>query len=125
MREKRGGVLVYLRQEGRGIGLSNKLKAYALQETGLDTVEANLHLGLPVDNRDYAVAYQILRYLGLKQVRLLTNNPRKVESLQRYGITVTERLPLCVSETSENRDYLKTKREKMGHFLARNVDIET
>ncbi len=119
---KEGGVLVYLRQEGRGIGLSNKLKAYALQETGLDTVEANVHLGLPVDSRDYAVAFQLLRSLGLKQVRLLTNNPMKVAALERYGMTVTERLPLRVSETSENRNYLKTKREKLGHFL--ELDVE-
>ncbi len=114
---KEGGVLVYLRQEGRGIGLSNKLKAYALQEKGLDTVEANLELGLPIDGRDYAVAYQLLREMGLKQVRLLTNNPEKVEALQRYGLKVTERLPLHTSETTENRCYLKTKREKLGHFL--------
>ncbi len=114
---KEGGVLVYLRQEGRGIGLTNKLKAYALQEKGLDTVEANVHLGLPVDSRDYAVAFQLLRHLGLKQVRLLTNNPTKVEALERYGMAVTERISLTVAETPENRAYLKTKREKMGHFL--------
>ncbi|MDF1677198.1 MAG: GTP cyclohydrolase II [Legionellaceae bacterium] len=114
---KEGGVLVYLRQEGRGIGLTNKLKAYALQEKGLDTVEANVHLGLPVDSRDYAVAFQLLRHLGLKQVRLLTNNPTKVEALERYGMAVIERISLTVSETPENRAYLRTKREKMGHFL--------
>ncbi|MDF1646398.1 MAG: 3,4-dihydroxy-2-butanone-4-phosphate synthase [Legionellaceae bacterium] len=120
--EKEGGVLVYLRQEGRGIGLTNKLKAYALQETGLDTVEANVHLGLPVDSRDYAVAFQLLRHWGLKQVRLLTNNPTKVKALERYGMTVTERVPLCVSETPENRNYLQTKREKLGHFLESDTD---
>ncbi|MCH9690073.1 MAG: 3,4-dihydroxy-2-butanone-4-phosphate synthase [Gammaproteobacteria bacterium] len=114
---KEGGVLVYLRQEGRGIGLTNKLKAYALQDTGLDTVEANVHLGLPVDSRDYAVAFQLLRSLGLKQVRLLTNNPLKIEALEQYGMTVTERLPVQVLETTDNRDYLKTKREKLGHLL--------
>ncbi|MDX2345840.1 MAG: 3,4-dihydroxy-2-butanone-4-phosphate synthase [Legionella sp.] len=119
---KEGGVLIYLRQEGRGIGLANKLKAYALQDNGLDTVEANEHLGLPVDSRDYAVAYQLLRHFGLKQVRLLTNNPSKVEALERYGMVVTERLSLCVSETAENRAYLKTKQEKLGHFL--ELDIE-
>ncbi|MCH9756497.1 MAG: GTP cyclohydrolase II [Gammaproteobacteria bacterium] len=119
---KEGGVLVYLRQEGRGIGLTNKLKAYALQDEGLDTVEANVHLGLPVDSRDYAVAFQLLRHLGLKRVRLLTNNPTKVEALERYGMEVTERLSLQVSETPENSAYLKTKREKMGHFL--ELDIE-
>jgi 3,4-dihydroxy 2-butanone 4-phosphate synthase / GTP cyclohydrolase II len=121
---KEGGIVVYLRQEGRGIGLSNKLKAYALQEKGLDTVEANLHLGLPVDNRDYAVAYQLLRSLGLKQVRLLTNNPSKVAALERYGMAVTERLPLRVSETTGNQAYLKAKREKLGHFLELDVDVE-
>lgn len=121
---KEGGVLVYLRQEGRGIGLLNKLKAYALQEKGLDTVEANEHLGLPVDSRDYAVAFQILRHLGLKQVRLLTNNPTKVAALERYGLTVTERLPLHIASTPENREYLKTKREKLGHFLALDVDMD-
>ncbi len=119
---KEGGVLVYLRQEGRGIGLANKLKAYALQETGLDTVEANVHLGLPIDSRDYAVAFQLLRDLGLKQVRLLTNNPTKVAAMERYGMMVTERLPLRTSETAENRNYLKTKREKLGHFLELDVD---
>ncbi len=121
---KEGGVLVYLRQEGRGIGLSNKLKAYALQEKGLDTVEANLHLGLPVDSRDYAVAYQLLRALGLKQVRLLTNNPNKVAALERYGMAVTERLSVRGAETTENQAYLKTKREKLGHFLELDVDVE-
>jgi len=112
-----GGVLVYLRQEGRGIGLSNKLKAYALQETGMDTVEANQHLGLPVDGRDYAVAFQMLQALGLDRVRLLTNNPRKIEALEKYGMAVVERLPLHVAASCENRTYLKTKREKLGHLL--------
>lgn len=112
-----GGVLVYLRQEGRGIGLSNKLKAYALQETGLDTVEANVHLGLPIDSRDYAVAFQMLRALGLNSVRLLTNNPEKIKALETYGMTVQERLPLCVAATDENREYLKTKHDKLGHYL--------
>lgn len=114
---KEGGILVYLRQEGRGIGLSNKLKAYALQDKGLDTVEANLHLGLPIDSRDYAIAFQLLTYWGLKQVRLLTNNPNKVNALEGYGMTVTERVPLCGRETPENQKYLKVKREKLGHFL--------
>lgn len=115
-----GGVLVYLRQEGRGIGLSNKLKAYALQETGMDTVEANEHLGLPVDNRDYAVAFQMLQALGLDSVRLLTNNPRKIEALAMYGMKVVERIPLHIAASCESRTYLKTKREKLGHLL----DIE-
>jgi len=116
-----GGVLVYLRQEGRGIGLSNKLKAYALQETGMDTVEANEHLGLPIDDRDYAVAFQMLRALGLKSVRLLTNNPTKIKALEMYGMTVVERLPLHVKATCENRAYLNTKREKLGHLLDKEL----
>lgn len=111
-----GGVLIYLRQEGRGIGLANKLKAYALQEQGYDTVEANLALGLPVDDRDYAVAYQILKYLNMNEIRLLTNNPRKVSALSEYGIHVLNRESLSVKPTFENRLYLKTKKEKMGHL---------
>jgi len=114
---KEGGVLIYLRQEGRGIGLSNKLKAYALQEKGMDTVEANQHLGLPVDGREYGIAFQMLQALGLDKVRLLTNNPRKIEALEQYGINVVERLPLHVEASCENRTYLKTKREKLGHLL--------
>ncbi len=113
-----GGILIYLRQEGRGIGLVNKLKAYALQEQGLDTVEANLELGLPADDRNYAVAYQILKQLGVESVRLLTNNPLKVAAVEHFGIKVSERIPLEVIPTNENRGYLKTKKEKLGHFLA-------
>ena len=113
-----GGILIYLRQEGRGIGLANKLKAYALQEKGYDTVEANEQLGLPVDNRDYAVAFQILKQMGVDVVRLLTNNPYKVEAIQQYGINVSERIPLAIEPTDENRAYLKTKQEKLGHLLA-------
>jgi 3,4-dihydroxy 2-butanone 4-phosphate synthase/GTP cyclohydrolase II len=113
-----GGVLIYLRQEGRGIGLANKLKAYALQEQGYDTVEANLELGLPVDGRDYAVAFQILKYFNMDVVRLLTNNPYKVDAMRKYGIQVSERIALSVEPTHENRAYLKTKKEKLGHILA-------
>ena len=113
-----GGVLIYLRQEGRGIGLANKLKAYALQEQGYDTVDANVELGLPVDNRDYAVAYQILKHMGIDVIRLLTNNPSKVQAITQYGITVSERISLVVEPTIENRAYLKTKKEKLGHLLA-------
>ncbi|MFA5960958.1 MAG: 3,4-dihydroxy-2-butanone-4-phosphate synthase [Tatlockia sp.] len=114
-----GGVLIYLRQEGRGIGLANKLKAYRLQEElGLDTVDANLQLGFPADNRDYAIAYQIVNYLGLDSLRLLTNNPKKIEAMEKYGLKVTERVPLTVQATAENRDYLKTKQHKLGHLLA-------
>ncbi|KTD25218.1 bifunctional 3,4-dihydroxy-2-butanone-4-phosphate synthase/GTP cyclohydrolase II [Legionella maceachernii] len=114
---KEGGILVYLRQEGRGIGLANKLKAYALQEKGYDTVDANLQLGFPADNRDYAVAFQILKYLGVESLRLLTNNPKKVESLENFGLKVCERLPLAVEPTPENREYLRTKQQKLGHLL--------
>jgi 3,4-dihydroxy 2-butanone 4-phosphate synthase/GTP cyclohydrolase II len=113
-----GGVLIYLRQEGRGIGLANKLKAYALQEQGYDTVDANVQLGLPVDDRDYAVAFQILKYMGMDVIRLLTNNPFKVAAITQYGIKVSERISLAVEPTHENRAYLKTKQEKLGHILA-------
>ncbi|WP_298625087.1 3,4-dihydroxy-2-butanone-4-phosphate synthase [uncultured Legionella sp.] len=112
-----GGVLIYLRQEGRGIGLANKLKAYALQEQGLDTVEANLELGLPADSRDYAIAYQILKHLGIEAIRMLTNNPLKIASLECYGI-IAERVPLEIEPTNENRGYLTTKKQKLGHLLA-------
>lgn len=112
-----GGVLIYLRQEGRGIGLANKLKAYALQEQGYDTVEANVKLGLPVDDRDYAVAFQILKHLGIENIRLLTNNPAKVAGIIHYGITVSERIALSVFPTDDNRAYLKTKKDKLGHIL--------
>ncbi|WP_133129701.1 3,4-dihydroxy-2-butanone-4-phosphate synthase [Legionella yabuuchiae] len=114
---KEGGVLIYLRQEGRGIGLANKLKAYALQDQGFDTVDANIQLGLPIDSRDYAVAYQILKHLGIDVVRLLTNNPQKVDGLTRYGITVSERISLSIKPTQDNISYLKTKIEKLGHLL--------
>jgi 3,4-dihydroxy 2-butanone 4-phosphate synthase/GTP cyclohydrolase II len=112
-----GGILIYLRQEGRGIGLANKLKAYALQEQGLDTVEANLQLGLPADDRDYAIAYQILRHYGIDTARLLTNNPSKCDALAHYGVTISERIPLEVKPTTENRTYLQTKKKKLGHLL--------
>jgi 3,4-dihydroxy 2-butanone 4-phosphate synthase/GTP cyclohydrolase II len=111
------GVILYLRQEGRGIGLFNKLKAYALQDQGLDTVEANIHLGFDPDPRDYSVAAQILFDLGIEKVRLLTNNPRKVSGLEDYGLEVTERVPLVVPANQQNRHYLRTKQEKMGHLL--------
>lgn len=112
-----GGVLIYLRQEGRGIGLSNKLKAYALQEQGLDTVEANLKLGLPADDRNYAVAYQILKYLGISALRMLTNNPSKLEAIHHYGIDAI-RVPLEIQPNDDNRQYLLTKKNKLGHLLS-------
>lgn len=115
-----GGVLIYLRQEGRGLGLANKLKAYALQEQGLDTVEANVKLGLPIDDRDYAIAYQILKCLGIEALRLLTNNPKKIASIEKYGLKVTQRIPIEMDPTNENMRYLKTKKEKLGHLLSIN-----
>ncbi len=114
---KEGGILLYLRQEGRGIGLANKLKAYALQDAGYDTVEANLQLGLPADNRDYAVAFQILRYFGITALRLLTNNPQKVAAMEKYGLEVVERIPLTILPSKTNHHYLKTKQVKLGHLL--------
>ena len=111
------GVLLYLAQEGRGIGLLNKLRAYELQEQGYDTVDANVHLGFPVDSRDYSVGYQILADLGLTSIRVLTNNPRKLEGLDGYGLTVTEQLPIEAEPNTFNAEYLRTKRERMGHIL--------
>jgi 3,4-dihydroxy 2-butanone 4-phosphate synthase/GTP cyclohydrolase II len=113
-----GGIFIYLRQEGRGIGLTNKLKAYALQEQGLDTVEANLKLGLPVDNRDYAVAYQILKFLGVDAIRMLTNNPLKIKEVESYGIKVVQRIPIEIEPSCENMGYLRAKKNKLGHLLA-------
>jgi len=112
------GVLLYLPQEGRGIGLANKIRAYALQDQGLDTVDANLALGLPVDRREYASAAAILRELGLRRVRLLTNNPAKHAALEKHGVRVIERVPLAVPPTADNRRYLHTKADRMGHLLA-------
>ncbi len=111
------GVLLYLRQEGRGIGLVNKLRAYALQDQGFDTVDANLRLGFAVDARDFAVAAHMLSLLSIDQVRLLTNNPEKVAGLQAAGIVVCERLPLSIAANRHNADYLATKRDRTGHAL--------
>jgi 3,4-dihydroxy 2-butanone 4-phosphate synthase/GTP cyclohydrolase II len=111
------GVLLYLAQEGRGIGLLNKLRAYKLQEDGLDTVDANLELGLPADLRDYGIGAQILVDLGLSSIRLLTNNPKKIVGLEGYGLMVTDQIPIQHPPTEHNADYLRTKRERMGHLL--------
>ena len=111
------GALIYLRQEGRGIGLHNKILAYKLQDQGLDTVEANERLGLAVDRRDYGVGAQICRDLGLRRIRVLTNNPKKVNRLQVYGLEVEEQLPIQIKPNEHNIDYLRTKKEKMGHIL--------
>jgi 3,4-dihydroxy 2-butanone 4-phosphate synthase/GTP cyclohydrolase II len=116
--EKEGrGALIYLRQEGRGIGLVNKLRAYKLQEQGVDTVDANLQLGFAVDRRDYGIGAQICRDLGLRQVRILTNNPKKVSRLEVYGIKVVEQIPLQAKPTPHNIDYLRTKKYRLGHLL--------
>jgi 3,4-dihydroxy 2-butanone 4-phosphate synthase/GTP cyclohydrolase II len=111
------GVVLYMRQEGRGIGLVNKIKAYALQEQGLDTVEANTHLGFPPDPRDYGIGAQILHDLGVRKMRLMTNNPKKRVGLQSHGLEVVELVGLEVAPTKENLGYLETKRDKMGHVL--------
>ena len=118
MIEKAGeGALIYLRQEGRGIGLTNKLRAYKLQEQGLDTVEANLELGFMADKRDYGIGAQICRDLGLRKIRILTNNPKKISRLEVYGIKVVEQIPLRARPGKHNIDYLRTKKYRLGHIL--------
>lgn len=116
--EKEGkGVILYMNQEGRGIGLVNKLKAYKLQESGFDTVEANLHLGFPMDKRDYGIGAQILRYLGISKLRLLSNNPKKRAGLLGYGLEIVEAVPIEVAPNPHNEKYLTTKRDKLGHEI--------
>ena len=114
---KENGVLLYLRQEGRGIGLVNKIKAYALQDKGMDTVEANEKLGFKADARDYTVGTQILADLGIKRIKLITNNPKKIEGLERYGIKIVERVPLIIKPNTTNKKYLEAKKKKLGHYL--------
>jgi 3,4-dihydroxy 2-butanone 4-phosphate synthase/GTP cyclohydrolase II len=111
------GVILYMNQEGRGIGLINKLRAYHLQENGMDTVEANLHLGFPMDKRDYGVGAQILRYLGISKIRLLSNNPKKRTGLSGYGLEIVETVPVEIKPNPHNEKYLQTKRDKLGHEI--------
>lgn len=115
--EKNGGILIYLRQEGRGIGLLNKIRAYALQDKGMDTVEANLHLGFPDDMRDYYLAAQILREMGIKSINILSNNPRKFSGLESYGIKIAQRTELIMKTNHVNKKYFETKVSKLGHLL--------
>jgi len=122
MIEKQGkGALIYLRQEGRGIGLANKLKAYKLQEQGFDTVDANLKLGFMADKRDYGIGAQICRDLGLKKIRILTNNPKKISRLEVYGIKIVEQMPLKAEPNVHNIDYLRTKKLRFGHLLDEDI----
>jgi 3,4-dihydroxy 2-butanone 4-phosphate synthase/GTP cyclohydrolase II len=115
--EEGRGVIIYLNQEGRGIGLFNKIKAYKLQEEGRDTVEANLDLGFSADERDYGIGANILAELGLGKLRLITNNPVKRAGLEGYGLTIVENVPLVIEPNKHNAFYLKTKQDRMGHFL--------
>ena len=117
LESKKCGILIYLDQEGRGIGLANKIKAYALQEKGMDTIQANVHLGFKEDMRNFSIAADILKYFGANEIALLTNNPEIIEQLKKYGITVVKRIPLVTRPTKYNKKYLDTKREKMKHLL--------
>ncbi|MFT4835085.1 MAG: 3,4-dihydroxy 2-butanone 4-phosphate synthase/GTP cyclohydrolase II [Marinoscillum sp.] len=121
--QQHGGVIIYLRQEGRGIGLVNKLRAYNLQEEGFDTKDANLELGFHEDLREYSVAIDILKDLGVSQIRLLTNNPEKINAFENSGIDVLDRLPIEIQANAYNIDYLKTKKDKMGHILSFKISL--
>ncbi|KAA3621815.1 MAG: GTP cyclohydrolase II [Bacteroidetes bacterium] len=116
MAAEQGGLVLYLRQEGRGIGIINKLKAYNLQDSGLNTVDANLHLGLERDARQYDIAVEMLVTLGISEIRLLTNNPEKIEAFENGPVKVTERVPIVIKPNDNNRGYLKTKQDEMGHM---------
>jgi 3,4-dihydroxy 2-butanone 4-phosphate synthase/GTP cyclohydrolase II len=118
--QEKKGVILYMSQEGRGIGLADKIRAYSLQDKGMDTVEANEALGHKADLRDYGIGAQILADLGLKNIRILTNNPRKIVGLEGYGLMVIERVPLEITPNPANYNYLRTKKEKLGHNL--NID---
>jgi 3,4-dihydroxy 2-butanone 4-phosphate synthase/GTP cyclohydrolase II len=118
------GVFLYMRQEGRGIGFVNKMRAYNLQDNGMDTVEANKALGFPADLRDYGIGAEILADLGIKKIRLLTNNPKKVSGIEGFGMEIVERVPIQVRSNVKNIRYLKTKKEKMGHILVFNEESQ-
>lgn len=115
--QENGGILIYLRQEGRNIGIINKLKAYALQEKGLDTVQANLELGLPADDRNFSIAIEILKQLGVREINLLTNNPEKMKFVEDSDIKLVRRIPLQIQANESSENYLKTKKEYFGHLL--------
>lgn len=122
MIEKEGkGIIVYMNQEGRGIGLINKLRAYNLQENGLDTVDANLALGFKADQRDYGIGAQILRNLGVTKMRLMTNNPKKRAGMIGYGLEVVENVPIEIQSNKHNELYLRAKRDKLGHSIMKNI----
>jgi 3,4-dihydroxy 2-butanone 4-phosphate synthase/GTP cyclohydrolase II len=125
MVEREGkGVVLYMKQEGRGIGLLNKLKAYKLQEQGLDTVEANLQLGFDMDHRDYGTGAQILHDLGISKIKLITNNPRKRVGLMGYGLEIVENVPIEIAPNPHNEKYLKTKRDKLGHTILKTKKVK-
>lgn len=119
-----GGIIIYLRQEGRNIGIINKLKAYSLQEKGFDTVQANLELGLPADDRNFSAAIEILNLLNVTEINLLTNNPEKVKIVESSNIKLNKRIPLQINSTLESKDYLKVKKDYFGHFLEDDDDIK-